>query len=93
MQALERCTAFLNLKDVSPELPAAKASVNPLDLCRVHLAAFLSETVACNIEDAFKSILWPNNISSGDLAVVLPKLRPGMKANEVAADLMRKVRI
>jgi len=92
MEALEACVASLSLDSPLPDVPAARAEANPLDLCRIHLAAILVGILGCDFEHAFKCILWPNDISSGDLAVVLPKLRPGMKAGEVAAELMQKVR-
>jgi len=90
MEALEACVASLSLDSPLPDVPAARAEANPLDLCRIHLAAILVSILGCDFEHTFKCILWPNDISSGDLAVVLPKLRPGMKAGEVAAELMQK---
>ena len=92
MEALEGCMTSLGLDNSLPEVPAARAEANPLDLCRVHLATILVGILDCDMGHTFKCILWPNDICSGDLAVVLPKLRPGVKASEVAAELMQKVR-
>jgi arginyl-tRNA synthetase len=94
MDALERCLASLSLDGPLPEVSAAKVETNPLDLCRVHLAAILADVLGCDIKSTFGSILWPNNIFNGDLAVVLPKLklRPGEEASEVASKLINQVR-
>jgi arginyl-tRNA synthetase len=92
MEALDECMASLSLSSPLPQVATARADVNPLDLCRVYLAKILVDILECDIEGASKAILWPNNISNGDLAVVLPKLRPSVKASEVGTELMQKVR-
>ncbi|KAF2854871.1 Nucleotidylyl transferase [Plenodomus tracheiphilus IPT5] len=90
MDALEHALKVLNLTVPMPEVKAAKALTNPLDVFRTYLAETLAEIAGCDIEAAYKSIQWPNNIFNGDLAVILPKLRPGAKAEEVAVELMEK---
>lgn len=92
MEMLERCLSALNLASPLPNVATADMLANPLDLCRVHLAGILAKTLDCDIEAAYKSIQWPNNIFNGDLAVVLPKLRPGSKADVIATELLKKVR-
>jgi arginyl-tRNA synthetase len=74
-------------------LKGAEVLANPLDVYRTYLAQVLADVVGCDIDAAYKSIQWPNNIFNGDLSVILPKLRPGAKADEVAIELMKKVRI
>ncbi|KAF1950724.1 arginyl-tRNA synthetase [Byssothecium circinans] len=63
---------------------------NPLNLSRVLLAEILSSLLDCEPDAAYRSIQWPNNLSSGDLTVTLPKLRPGVKPNDYTPDLMKK---
>jgi arginyl-tRNA synthetase len=69
----------------------SKALSNPLEVFRVSLAQLLSVLAECDIQDAVKSIQWPNNIYSGDLSVTVPRLRPGCKPAEISADVMNKV--
>ncbi|RAR04893.1 Nucleotidylyl transferase [Stemphylium lycopersici] len=90
MESLERCLASLNLSSPLPTVTVADALANPLDLCRVHLAEILAGALDIEIEAAYKSVQWPNDIYKGDLVVVLPKLRPGAKADEVALELLEK---
>ncbi|CAN9362366.1 unnamed protein product [Alternaria alternata] len=63
-----------------------KVLSNPLEIFRASLAQLLSVLTACDIQDAGKSIQWPNNIYSGDLSVTVPRLRPGCKPAEISAD-------
>lgn len=63
---------------------------NPLDVYRAHLEHTLVEHVGCEEEAASKSIQWPNNIFNGDLAVVLPRLRSGIKPDQLAVEVMEK---
>ena len=93
MEMLEQCLAALTLTGPLPTVAAADVLANPLDLCRVHLAKVLASALDCSIDAAYKSIQWPNNIFNGDLAVVLPKLRPGSKADEIAFEILGKVRL
>ena len=64
---------------------------NPLDLCRTTLAEILCGLMDCDIQVAYNSIQWPNNISNGDLSVTIPKLCPGRKPAEASAHLVDKV--
>ena len=64
---------------------------NPLDLCRATLADVLAGIVECDIQTAYRSIQWPNNISNGDLSVTVPKLCPGRKPAELSSQLVDKV--
>ena len=92
MEALENVLSALNLNVPMPEVNNAEVLANPLDVYRTYLAEVLADAVGCDINVAHKSIQWPNNIFNGDLAVILPKLQPGTKAEEVAVGLMKKVR-
>jgi hypothetical protein len=64
---------------------------NPLDLCRSVLAELLAELVHCDVQTAYRSIQWPNNIFNGDLSVTVPKLCPGRKPTELSSQLVDKV--
>lgn len=90
MDSLEQSLGSLNLNIPIPEVKAAEVLDNPLDVCRTYLAQTLADIAGCDIEAAYKSIQWPNNIFNGDLAVILPKLRPGTKADAIAVELMEK---
>lgn len=91
MDLLELLLASLGLGVLIPQVEGAEVLANPLDIYRTYLAHILAVALDCDIGVAYKSIQWPNNISNGDLAVVLPKLQPGVKADAVAAELMEKV--
>jgi arginyl-tRNA synthetase len=69
----------------------AKLLANPLDICRSSLAEILSSLINCDVDDAYKSIQWPNNIFNGDLSVTVPRLQPGCKPTELSAKLVDKV--
>lgn len=91
MEVLEHNLGSLDLSvpTVEPGLPDIQS--NPLNLLRTYLAHILADITGCDVDAAYKSIQWPNNIFSGDLAVIIPKLRPGVKAETVAFELMEKV--
>ncbi|KAH9860762.1 hypothetical protein J1614_012095 [Plenodomus biglobosus] len=88
MKDLDVVLSSLSLDPV-PEIEASHASSNPLDVYRCYLAGILANVAKCEPEIAHKSIQWPNNIFNGDLAVILPKLRAGVKAEELAVELMK----
>lgn len=88
---LDSSLASLHLTASRTAIESADVLINPLDLCRRILAEILSEVVGSSPEASYKSIQWPNNIYSGDLSVVLPKLRPGCKAAELASEIAQKV--
>jgi hypothetical protein len=92
MEALEQSLGSLDLNVPVPNVNDADVLANPLDVYRTYLAQVLADTIGCDMNVAYKSIQWPNNISGGDLAVILPKLRLGAKADEVTIELMKKVR-
>lgn len=64
----------------------------PIEAYRTCMVKILSEILECEEQVIQKCVLWPNNIDNGDLTVVLPKLRPGVKANETAVEIIEKVR-
>jgi arginyl-tRNA synthetase len=92
MEGLERKVVALGLG-----APAAHASsqtfTNPLDLFRSCLAEILVDIAECSDSDAQKAIQWPNNVFNGDLSVVLPRLKPGTKADNLAVVIMDKVNL
>lgn len=88
---LEERLEALKLAVPLPGDGKADVLTKPLDLWRTYLADTLSGLVECDHDVAFKAIQWPNNIYSGDLAVILPRLCPGSKAQDVAIDLLKKV--
>ena len=82
-----------NLSIAAPTSDVAEATIlsNPLDLCRITLAELLAGLVDCDIQAAYRSIQWPNNIFNGDLSVTVPKLCPGRKPVELSSQLVDKV--
>ncbi|KAF1845930.1 Nucleotidylyl transferase [Cucurbitaria berberidis CBS 394.84] len=72
------------------ELTGATILSNPLDLCRSALAELITSLTECDVQDAYKSIQWPNNIFNGDLSITLPRLRPGCKPAELSTELVDK---
>jgi arginyl-tRNA synthetase len=89
---LESSLATLHLTPPRSVIESTGSLTNPLDVCRSLLADILGGLTGSSPEAAYKSIQWPNNIYNGDLDVVLPKLRPGCKAAELALQIAQKVR-
>jgi len=87
MQLLED----LSMPGTNIHFAEANVLINPLDVCRSSLAELISSLAECDIQDAYKSIQWPNNIFNGDLSVTIPRLRPGCKPTELSAELVKKV--
>ena len=87
VQLLER----LSISTPIPQVMNAAVLSNLLDLCRTTLAELLSGLVDCDLETAYRSIQWPNNIFNGDLSVTVPKLCPGRKPTELSSQLVDKV--
>lgn len=88
---LEALVEQLGVKVPIPQFPAADVLKRPLDIGRSYLADVFCSLLECDPEVAYKSIHWPNDISSGDLAVILPKLSQGGDSNAVGFDLTNKV--
>lgn len=91
VNALEQGLEVLGLGLPVPSRDTSLILSNPLELWRTCLTSVLSEVVECDEETVRKCIQWPNNIFNGDLAVVLPKLRPGTKADKLAVEIMEEV--
>jgi arginyl-tRNA synthetase len=91
LAGLEQWLECLSISGLNIGTIEADPLINPLDICRSSLAQILSDLTACDIQDAFKSIQWPNNIYNGDLSVTIPRLRPGCKPEELSAELVDKV--
>jgi arginyl-tRNA synthetase len=90
-EGIERAVAALNLSPPIANKEAAPSTTNPLELCRASLTCVLAEITECNEADIRKSIQWPNNVFNGDLAVILPKMKLGTKADKMATEIMEKV--
>jgi arginyl-tRNA synthetase len=93
LNALEQGLATLGLGVPMLSRDTSPIRSNPLEIWRAYLTSVLSDVVESDEETVRKCIQWPNNIFNGDLAVVLPKLRPGTKADELAVEIMEKVKI
>jgi arginyl-tRNA synthetase len=89
---LEKLLVALGLKTPIPHFQLAEVLDNPLDVARSYLADSLSACAECDPRITYNAIQWPNNIYNGDLSVILPKMKPGADPDELAFDLMKKVR-
>lgn len=81
----------LSIGTLEPYPVGTRVLRNPLDVLRTTLAKLLSELVGCDLQTAYNSIQWPNNIFNGDLSVTIPKLCPGRKPAEASAHLVDTV--
>jgi arginyl-tRNA synthetase len=88
---LEVLLAKLGLKVPIPSFEAADVLNKPLDIGRCYFADILYSLVDGDPKKAYCSILSPGDIFNGDLAVVLPKLKPGSKAEVLGPDLLTRV--
>jgi arginyl-tRNA synthetase len=88
---LEALFAELGLDVPIPHFESADMLSKPLDIGRSYIADILRSLVECDGTVAYKSIQWPSDIYSGDLAIILPKLKPGANLNELAFDITQKV--
>jgi arginyl-tRNA synthetase len=91
MEVLEQTFKSVGLEGPERNEALLNNFARPLEVYRAYLVKIISEIVGCEEEIAQKCILWPNNIDNGDLAVVLPKLRPGVKADKTGVEIMEKV--
>jgi len=82
----------LAISAATPDVLESAPLSNPLDVCRIALAQLLSTLVECDVQTAYRSVQWPNNIFNGDLSVTVPKLCPGQKPVEMSTQLVDKVR-
>lgn len=80
--------AHLGLESQMPEIPAADVLVKPLDIFRSHLAYLVASALGCDVSLAYDSIRLSNDLSQGDLEVVLPKLK---LENLEPGDVVQKV--
>ncbi|KAF9692333.1 hypothetical protein EKO04_009422 [Ascochyta lentis] len=87
---LVRLLESLSISAPTSEVVGATILSNPLDLCRSTLAELLAGLVDCDVQAAYKSIHWPNNIFNGDLSVTVPKLCPGRKPAALSSQLVDK---
>lgn len=96
---LEALLEKVGLKVPIPHFEAADVLNKPLDIGRSYYADILislinsdPENERCDPKNAFNSIHSPGDVLIGDLAVVLPRLCHGSKANILGPALMAKVR-
>jgi len=75
-----------------PQFLEAHVLNKPLDIGRSYLADILCSLIDCDPITAYNSIQWPNNISTADLTVPLPKLSHGADSSALAISLMQRVR-
>ena len=87
---LQALLAAVGVEDPIPSFPLADTQNNPLGIYLSYLAETLVKLTECELQVAYDSIHWPNEL--GDLAVVLPRLRlQDVKLEKLAADLIQRV--
>ncbi|PMD29321.1 arginyl-tRNA synthetase [Hyaloscypha variabilis F] len=87
---LEVLLKGLGLNVPIPAFEAADVLSKPLDIGRSYFANILHSLVDGDAKKAYSSILLPGDVFNGDLAVVLPKLKPGSKPGELGPDLLTR---
>ena len=71
---------------------SADILTNPLDIYRSYLANDLTKILECGWQLIYDAIHWTNQLSNGDLILIVPKLRlKGAKPAEVTRELSGKV--
>lgn len=75
MPELSTRLACLGLDSEMPDIPAADLLAKPLDIFRSHLANLVASALGCDVSLAYDSIRLSNDLSQGDLELVLPKLK------------------
>jgi hypothetical protein len=75
-----------------PQFSQAHSLINPLDIGRSYLAEILGHLIDCYSITAYNSIHLPNDISTVDLTVILPKLCRGRDWKVDGRDPLERVR-
>ena len=81
----------LELNVPIPHFPMADVLNKPLDIARSYFAEILRSLVGCDAATAYKSIQLPSNIDNGDLAVIMPKLKPGADTKALGFEIIQNV--
>jgi arginyl-tRNA synthetase len=92
LSGLEALLEQLGLGVPIPRFANTEVLNKPLDIARSYLAEIVRNSLTeCDAQLAYSSIIWPNNLELGDLAVVLPKVAHGAKWKEVEFRIMEQV--
>lgn len=91
LSGLEGRLENLGLTVPIPTFPRADVLNKPLDIARSYLAQILTSAADCDAETAYNATECTNNIENGDLAVVIRKLCPHDKSDEVGFKIADKV--
>jgi hypothetical protein len=87
---LQALLGGLGVESPIPSFPLADIKNSPMDIYLSYLAEILVQLVECVPQVAYQSIQWPNE--TGDLAVVLPRLRlKDVNPNDLAVELKKRV--
>lgn len=92
ISGLQEKLQSLGVESPIPSFEGANVLTNPVDIHRSYLAEALTKVLDCDRQLVYDAIQWTNQLSNGDLLVVVPRL--GMKAvkpAEVTKDLSDKV--
>jgi len=93
MAALETRLGSLGLDAPLPQIPVVDVLRKPLDIYRAHLASLLAAAVGCDVSVAYAAITSSTDITLGDLAVILPRLKlPAADFESLAFEVTSKVK-
>jgi arginyl-tRNA synthetase len=96
LAGLEELLRSLNVTSGTDELLGSTVLSDPVDIYRLQLSAILGDLVGCDPQTALNAIATANEITNGDLDMVLPRLKLKEKHSnpkELASELMRTVRL
>lgn len=94
LEGLQAKLKSLGIESPVPDYANSHILQNPTDIYRAYLADLLTPLIGAERQLVYDSIQWTNNLTHGDLVLVVPKLRlKGVKPAEYALELESKVRI
>ena len=92
LDELQNLLGNLGLSDRVPEFPHTDITRSPLEIFHCYLADIIVRLTGCEAEVAYQAVLRSNDVSHGDLAVVVPKLRlKDVVPTDYVLNLMQRV--
>lgn len=89
---LQKKLRTLGIDHSLPSYESGDILANPLDIYRSFMANELTKILDCDRQLIYNAIQWSNQLSNGDLILIVPKLGlKGAKLAEVTKELSSKV--
>lgn len=80
--------------DSTANVQASFTAINPVDVYRAHISKELTSLTGLDATEIYPRLQWTQTLDKGDLVLPVPALRiKGKKPNELAAEIVEKVRI